>query len=313
MDSYPINNLVLNVNKKLITNFYNVILNAFTKNQSFLLKGENIFCQNFLSLMLNNNDEHIINMEKDDDFIKNYNLKDGKLIFQSYPKHNFLLLLSNNILLSFVNKKFMFEFFKFEVFKDNSEVYVQMINSYIKDNEENISKLLIYIENTSEIESDIENFLIDFFLHIQQRGLLTFLGIRKTVGSLDSYLPPVSELLKNNFTNLNKTEIKINVKTKLSVLTVGARALCKHSHRCSEQFWPTAKGSEKEKNIKAEEILNKFLDECVWINIHGLPGDIPIIELRVDQGYGIRWQIDGVFRGFLEPQFEGGHEVGWKH
>jgi hypothetical protein len=65
--------------------------------------------------------------------------------------------------------------------------------------------------------------------------------------------------------------------------------------------------------VKAENILNKFLKECVWINIHGLPHDIPIIELRVDLGYGIRWRIDGVFRGFLEPQMDDGHEKGWKH
>lgn len=60
-------------------------------------------------------------------------------------------------------------------------------------------------------------------------------------------------------------------------------------------------------------MLHYFLDNCIWINIHGLPGDIPILELRVKQGYGIRWQINGVFRGFLEPPMENGHEKGWKH
>jgi len=44
-----------------------------------------------------------------------------------------------------------------------------------------------------------------------------------------------------------------------------------------------------------------------------LPGDLPIIEIRVKEGYGMRWQLDGFFRGFLEPQMPNGHENGWKH
>ena len=31
-------------------------------------------------------------------------------------------------------------------------------------------------------------------------------------------------------------------------------------------------------------------------------------------GYGVRWLHDGSeFRGFLEPQMEDGHLVGWRH
>ena len=31
-------------------------------------------------------------------------------------------------------------------------------------------------------------------------------------------------------------------------------------------------------------------------------------------GYGVRWLADGSsFRGFLEPQMEDGHAVGWVH
>ena len=60
-------------------------------------------------------------------------------------------------------------------------------------------------------------------------------------------------------------------------------------------------------------MLRMFYEKGSWINIHGLPHEITIIELRVDKGYGIRWQIDGMFRGFLEPQMEDGHEKGWRH
>lgn len=57
----------------------------------------------------------------------------------------------------------------------------------------------------------------------------------------------------------------------------------------------------------------KLIMECQWINIHQLPGDLPIIELRIKEGYGIRWQLNSLFRGFLEPQIPNGHEIGWKH
>jgi hypothetical protein len=44
-----------------------------------------------------------------------------------------------------------------------------------------------------------------------------------------------------------------------------------------------------------------------------LPHNVSIIELRIKEGYGIRWETTGAFRGFLEPQMENGHEKGWKH
>lgn len=56
-----------------------------------------------------------------------------------------------------------------------------------------------------------------------------------------------------------------------------------------------------------------ILDKCTWINIHGLPGNLPILEVRNKLGYGVRWEVKGKFRGFLEPQMEGGHEKKWVH
>jgi hypothetical protein len=39
-----------------------------------------------------------------------------------------------------------------------------------------------------------------------------------------------------------------------------------------------------------------------------------MIEVRVMEGYGLRWTCDGsFFRGFLEPHMEDGHSKGWKH
>jgi hypothetical protein len=96
-------------------------------------------------------------------------------------------------------------------------------------------------------------------------------------------------------------------------LTVGARALCKHAHRSSEGFWGIIKGTEAEKNEMAQKVALLIIKECAWINAHILPHSEHIIECRVEKGYGIRWTIKGEFRGFLEPQMEGGHDKKWKH
>ena len=136
--------------------------------------------------------------------------------------------------------------------------------------------------------------------------MLTLLGVRQTVGSLNNHLPPDINILKSKFIEKNNPK---------SILTVGARALCKHCHRSvTDPFWPLQKGKDKEKNDNANIMLNLFLENCIWINIHGLPHQIGIIELRNDKGYGIRWEVESCFfRGFLEPQIENGHEKHWIH
>lgn len=58
------------------------------------------------------------------------------------------------------------------------------------------------------------------------------------------------------------------------------------------------------------------MEDAAWLNIHALPHDTRIFEIRNTAGYGARWSPDPPlfeFRGFLEPQMEGGHEKGWIH
>ncbi|XP_077981712.1 uncharacterized protein LOC144436733 [Glandiceps talaboti] len=140
---------------------------------------------------------------------------------------------------------------------------------------------------------------------IGKRGILDLLGMRKTVGTVDIF-PPSKSTLLNSFNKPNKESSK---------LTVGARALAKHCHRDeTSSWWGTAKGGEDAKNKHASEIVLKILDDTSWINIHALPHDVHVIEVRQSAGYGARWTADGsMFRGFLEPQMEDGHEAGWKH
>ncbi|XP_078342093.1 uncharacterized protein LOC144627941 [Oculina patagonica] len=137
------------------------------------------------------------------------------------------------------------------------------------------------------------------------RGLLDLLNIRHTQGSVDIFPPPLATLIAS-----------FNEKHKLNAnLTVGARALSKHCHRdVTSEWWGACVGCEQAKNEHANTIVMCILGDASWINIHKLPHDLKVIEVRCAEGYGARWSYDGkVFRGFLEPQMEDGHAAGWKH
>ncbi|KAK3767182.1 hypothetical protein RRG08_018053 [Elysia crispata] len=170
-----------------------------------------------------------------------------------------------------------------------------------------ITPLLTGLETLYDIWTDEEiKFRIrEILVLLGLRGILDLLGIRKTVGTKEM-LPPSRSALKSSFCEKNNPK---------SDLSVGARALTKHFHRDqTDSWWGNATGTEASKNTHAEGLMDKVLDNAVWINIHWLPHDVFIIEARQDQGYGVRWSADGSkFRGFLEPQMVDGHEVGWRH
>lgn len=138
-----------------------------------------------------------------------------------------------------------------------------------------------------------------------KRGLLDLLGVRKTVGTKDLW-PCARSKLHQSFNAAHSEK---------AVLSVGARALAKHHHRDeTSSWWGTSLGTEAEKNAHALRLMNLILDKATWINIHWLPQEIFVIEVRVIEGYGARWTADGEqFRGFVEPQMIDGHEVGWRH
>ncbi|KAL6074843.1 ASCH domain-containing protein [Balamuthia mandrillaris] len=136
------------------------------------------------------------------------------------------------------------------------------------------------------------------------RGLLTCLGLRQTFKSIDAFPPSRRRLLAS----ANKPH-KGGAR-----LSVAARALCKHGHRDSQQWWGTTTGPDPLKNANAEAIIKKIFQNATWLNLHLLPHDLGIFEVRTKEGYGARWSGDGnTFRGFLEPQMEDGHEKGWRH
>lgn len=243
-------------------------------------------------------------LESELNHIKNYN---ENHIFEGYFKTDCLLVLANNLNLFFVKQVFPYKFASLDVFFDEeTNKEIESLNN----------KMLIILNTKFENLSDKLQFTITL---IQERGILTLLGIRKTNGSENNFSPPhITELIKQ-FELVNYDEISFNEKLsknkhlKPPILTVGGRALCKHSHRCSNKFWPIANGSDEKKNNEAKKILNIFFTKCIWINIHGLPHNNAIIELRLSEGYGVRWLIGGDFRGFVEPPLKDGHEKGWKH
>ena len=157
--------------------------------------------------------------------------------------------------------------------------------------------------------------LEELVLALGPRGFLTCLGVRETVGSVSDFSLPPYSLLESLFNYMHTSEEERIHPRSHSILTVGARALTKHAHRSSEGFWGTVTGPEARKNEIAGELLSRLATNCVWINMHQLPGNEPVLEIRTREGYGARWAVAGNpgFRGFLEPHTQDGHEKRWRH
>jgi len=95
-----------------------------------------------------------------------------------------------------------------------------------------------------------------------------------------------------------------------SILTKGAREFQKHASRNSpnSNYW-IEKGkmngmTEEQKNLKAQEAIGKLIENCRWLSIHTLNQNttIFILEIRDSAGFGARWEIQGQFKGLIEPQ-----------
>lgn len=146
-----------------------------------------------------------------------YHGESNTLVFKGYPRNNLLLLLSNNIILCRLNQRFVFSFDELGGFNDQTKEVIEMLNN------------ALFKDTNKEIKS---NYILGLFKKLTERDILTLIGLRKTPGSINSNLPPDVELLRQMFNEINSIKpIKLNVKCKPSILTVGAKALSKHSHR----------------------------------------------------------------------------------
>jgi hypothetical protein len=165
------------------------------------------------------------------------------------------------------------------------------------------------------------------FIHMFEHGLAY------TTGSALGSTPPSPDACLSAFLIPNKAG-----------LTAGARAWSKHSHRSqgdstaggegsfltmvntSKGWWGTPSGPIAVINEKALLLFHKVMNGSTWRNLHWLPHQVLVYEVRVPEGYGMRWSQDQkaddggntvdrpwIFRGFVEPMMENGHEIGWRH
>ncbi|KAJ3031340.1 MAPK protein hog1 [Rhizophlyctis rosea] len=175
--------------------------------------------------------------------------------------------------------------------------------------------------------------------------VLLLLGHRLTTGSAQDTLPPSLPHCIQAFVQKHPRD---NSKGDGEKLTVGAKALSKHCHRDgTDRWWGDVTGTVSAKNRHAVNVLARIFANAGWMNIHSLPHNTRVYEVRTMQGYGARWYITDLppdtesettseekkkkkthtlgakipisptrtleFRGFLEPPMEGGHDVGWRH
>ncbi|KAF8720588.1 hypothetical protein AX14_010882 [Amanita brunnescens Koide BX004] len=168
-------------------------------------------------------------------------------------------------------------------------------------------------------------------------------GLAYTTGSALGCVPPSTDTCLEAFSITNKVG-----------LAEGARAWTKHFHRsiptansdgngedqsgskkrkkanveATAGWWGIASGSVATINDKALALFWKVMNGATWRNLHWLPHEVLVYEVRVAEGYGMRWSqrrtLGGsgeethkgsawTFRGFVEPMMENGHEVGWRH
>lgn len=241
------------------------------------------------------------------------NTKDGILFqkeeFYGYPNHHWIIVLS-------VRLQAWYELGGFPTqagehgtynedrhFSDYNSLNTHVVDLMRSFHKSIVSHSLNSIDTESRMLLPVEP-ITEILVLLKPRGILSLMGVRKTVGSVDRMIPSRSSLI-TMFDELNSLN---------SPLTVGARALCKHCIRCSSKWWGEMDGSEIRKNEKAHGILNRILNECVWINVHWLPPDIVILELRTSQDYGARWDLTNcTFRGFVEPMSDHGWDNHWFH
>lgn len=129
-------------------------------------------------------------------------------------------------------------------------------------------------------------------------------------------------------------------------LMAGAKAWSKHAHRSGDPesgeervgWWGgQPKGPVASINERALVLIDKVMDNATWRNLHWLPHHVLVYEVRVEEGYGMRWSQDRsqlvvevdedgagesvfetlqapwMFRGFVEPMMENGHDIRWRH
>ncbi|KAF6152459.1 hypothetical protein GIB67_035527 [Kingdonia uniflora] len=126
-------------------------------------------------------------------------------------------------------------------------------------------------------------------------GVGSLLGLMHTAGTVPKTLhPPRSALLSSFMMPHKPNSVLILFEVKGSTLTQGARALAKHVSRSSSGWWGSFSGNDLMKNSLALAVISHILTYCCWANIHIVPPNGGVLEVRVAEGYGARWSKDGI-------------------
>lgn len=130
-----------------------------------------------------------------------------------------------------------------------------------------------------------------------------------------SFSTPQTELSSDSIVDTNTDSITENDNALL-------RKSKKHKAKPDQGWWGRPSGPVKTINESSLALFWRIINNATWRNLHWLPHEILVYEVRIREGYGMRWAQDRsnntlgkpwIFRGFLEPQMEGGHENGWRH
>ncbi|KAE9408312.1 hypothetical protein BT96DRAFT_1103169 [Gymnopus androsaceus JB14] len=146
-------------------------------------------------------------------------------------------------------------------------------------------------------------------------------GLAYTVGSALGSIPPSTDLCLTAFTAPNKPSEGDETDP-----TPNTNRKKKKKQPVPSGWWGTPSGPVAVINEKALTLFWKITNTVTWRNLHWLPHSILVYEIRVQEGYGMRWSQDQsegagtgvemppwIFRGFVEPMMENGHEFGWRH
>lgn len=151
-----------------------------------------------------------------------------------------------------------------------------------------------FIENLAHIsDQHALSLLREFFLNRPFSEFLIILGQRITPASIQTQkaLPPSKGILIEQAFTLHNQEIKLVV-----------RAWEKHAGRNETDFWGVINGTPQKKEAHVVQLVSEIIQNHTWWNVfeHFKHGDV--YEIRVGNGYGMRWSIsNNKFIGFVEP------------
>lgn len=183
---------------------------------------------------------------------------EGAHYFMGYPDCNFMKQLT--AILTLWNERLIFPvtYLTMSEMEDDTAMEIERLNTLTDE----VNDVFKSISTESQIDcyKKVKEMLIAFDV----RGFMTIFGIRTSPGSQNEVWPRKSALLEA----VNKRHKKERLRPRVvhpnntSILTVGGRALAKHSGRSVDKFWGNCDGkTESYKNEAAFAIVQQILNE----------------------------------------------------